>query len=57
MSIHAPPLAASSRVLGPSDYVINTLLYGLQGPIAGTAAELNAIADRIERLTLVEQAR
>jgi mono/diheme cytochrome c family protein/glucose/arabinose dehydrogenase len=32
----APAVAASPRVIGHPDYVINTLLYGLQGPIAGT---------------------
>ncbi len=30
-----PPLASSPRVLGPSDYVINTLLHGLTGPLDG----------------------
>jgi mono/diheme cytochrome c family protein/glucose/arabinose dehydrogenase len=32
----APALAASPRVLGHQDYVINTLLHGMTGPIAGT---------------------
>jgi mono/diheme cytochrome c family protein len=30
-----PPLASSPRVLGPSDYVVNTLLHGLSGPLDG----------------------
>ena len=32
----APPLASSPRVQGHRDYVINTLLHGMTGPIAGT---------------------
>ena len=31
----APPLASSPRVQGHRDYVINTLLHGMTGPIAG----------------------
>ena len=31
----APPLAGSPRVQGHRDYVINTLLHGMTGPIAG----------------------
>jgi mono/diheme cytochrome c family protein len=31
----APPLAGSLRVQGHRDYVINTLLHGMTGPIAG----------------------
>ena len=31
-----PPLAGSSRVVGPSDYVVKVLLNGLTGPLAGT---------------------
>jgi mono/diheme cytochrome c family protein/glucose/arabinose dehydrogenase len=31
-----PPLAASPRVLGHQDYLIKTLLHGLNGPIGGT---------------------
>ncbi len=31
----APPLASSTRVQGHRDYVINTLLHGMTGPIAG----------------------
>src|SRR5262249_28042596 len=33
----APPLAGSSRVQGHRDYVINTLLQGLIGPVDGKA--------------------
>jgi mono/diheme cytochrome c family protein len=32
---HAPALAASPRVLGHRDYVINVLLHGLTGPVNG----------------------
>ena len=32
----APPIAASPRVLGHQEYVIKTLLHGLNGPIGGT---------------------
>jgi mono/diheme cytochrome c family protein/glucose/arabinose dehydrogenase len=32
-----PPLAASPRVLGHQDYVINTVLHGLTGPLDGTS--------------------
>jgi mono/diheme cytochrome c family protein len=31
-----PPLAGSSRVRGPSDYVVKVLLHGLTGPLDGT---------------------
>jgi mono/diheme cytochrome c family protein len=31
-----PPLAASPRVVGPSDYVVKALLHGLNGPLDGT---------------------
>ena len=31
-----PPLAGSPRVVGPSDYVIKTLLHGLTGPLDNT---------------------
>ena len=34
-ALMAPPLAGSPRVLGHRDYVINTLLHGMTGPIAG----------------------
>jgi hypothetical protein len=30
-----PPLAASSRVTGPSDYVVKVLLHGVTGPLDG----------------------
>ena len=30
-----PPLAASSRVVGPSDYVVKVLLHGVTGPLEG----------------------
>ncbi|MRI00675.1 c-type cytochrome [Kriegella sp. EG-1] len=33
--IMAPPLAGSNRVQGHPEYVIKTLLHGLQGPLAG----------------------
>jgi mono/diheme cytochrome c family protein len=33
----APNLAASKRVAGHPDYVINVLLYGLSGPVDGQA--------------------
>ncbi len=31
-----PPLAAASRVTGPSDYVVKVLLHGVTGPLDGT---------------------
>jgi mono/diheme cytochrome c family protein len=34
-AVMAPPLAGSPRVQGHRDYVINTLLHGMTGPIAG----------------------
>jgi len=34
-SMMAPPLAGSPRVQGHRDYVINTLLHGMTGPVAG----------------------
>ena len=36
-SMMGPPLAGSPRVQGHRDYVIKTLLHGMQGPLAGQA--------------------